>query len=164
MIGAIVPVHRQHDRERFDCGHPALNDYLKKYARQSRDLGLASTFVAEHESHPERVVGYYTLSMASIEIEDIPERWRKRLPAYPVPAARLSRLACDLEFQSRGLGTLLLTHALRRCVAAADTVAAAAIVVDAKPDAIRFYEKHGFISLNPGSLQLFLPMATARRL
>ena len=31
---AVEPLGSQHDRERFDCGIPALNDYLRKQAHQ----------------------------------------------------------------------------------------------------------------------------------
>src|ERR1017187_8965214 len=35
------PVSRKHDRNAFDCGDAAMNDFLQRYARQSHDLGGA---------------------------------------------------------------------------------------------------------------------------
>ena len=40
------PIRKTHDREAFDCGEAALNEFLKRYARRSHDLGGAKTFLA----------------------------------------------------------------------------------------------------------------------
>ena len=53
---------RHHDRAEFDCGVPALNQYLRRYARQNHDRGGAKTFVAVAPQAPEVVLGYYTIS------------------------------------------------------------------------------------------------------
>src|SRR2546425_168098 len=43
------PIYKKHDREAFDCGEEALNEFLRRYARKShRELGgegwLAMTY------------------------------------------------------------------------------------------------------------------------
>ena len=40
------PILESHDRQLFDCGNTALNEYLKKYARKSHERGGAKTFLA----------------------------------------------------------------------------------------------------------------------
>ena len=40
------PLARRQDRAGFDCGVPALNDYLQGYAMQNHERGGAKTFVA----------------------------------------------------------------------------------------------------------------------
>jgi len=35
------PIAKKHDRASFDCGEPALNDFLRWHARQSHDRGAA---------------------------------------------------------------------------------------------------------------------------
>ena len=40
------PIGKQHDREGFDCGEPALNDFLRYHARKSHERGEAKTFLA----------------------------------------------------------------------------------------------------------------------
>ncbi len=37
---------KPHDRESFDCGEAALNEFLRRYARKSHDMGGAKTFLA----------------------------------------------------------------------------------------------------------------------
>jgi GNAT superfamily N-acetyltransferase len=54
-------------------------------------------------------------------------------------------LALDQTLQGQGLGGVLLADALDRVVAAADTVAARFVVVDAIDAAANgFYQHHGF--------------------
>ena len=39
------PIGKKHDREAFDCGDEALNEFLRRYARKSHELGGAKTFL-----------------------------------------------------------------------------------------------------------------------
>lgn len=134
----------------FACGEKALDEYLQRYASQDIKRGVARVFVASPKDQPQVVAGYYTLSAASIAAQTLPEQWRKRLPRYPVPVALLGRLAVSQHCQGRGLGAILLADACKRVVAASETLAVAAMVVDAKsPQAGAFYQHFGFIEL-PG--------------
>lgn len=134
----------------FTCGEKALDEYLQRYARQDIKRGVARVFVASPVEQPQVVAGFYTLSAASIAAETLPDPLRKKLPRYPVPVALLGRLAVSLPFQGKGLGSILLADACKRVAAASETLAVAAIVVDAKsPRAAGFYKHFGFIEL-PG--------------
>jgi len=70
--------------------------------------------------------------------------WRKRLPDYPLPILRISRLAVDARVQSRGIGKLLLRFALRLALELRDRFGCVSVVVDAKAGAVDFYCKLGF--------------------
>lgn len=134
----------------FDCGEKALDEYLLRYARQDIKRGVARVFVASPAEQPQVGAGFYTLSAASIAAETLPEKWRKKLPRYPVPVALLGRLAVSQQCHGRGLGSILLVDACKRVAAASETLAVTAIVVDAKsPQAAAFYQHLGFIEL-PG--------------
>jgi len=53
--------------------------------------------------------------------------------------------------------------AMARCARVADEVGCVAIVVDALDEkVVAFYERVGFRRFEPGSLKLFIPMATVR--
>jgi len=107
-------------------------------------------FIATPDDRLHTVAGFYTLSAASVAAETLPEKWRKKMPRYPVPVALLRRLAVSQSFQKRGLGAILLADACKRVLAASETLAVAAIVVDAKSvQAADFYRHFGFIEL-PG--------------
>ena len=78
-------------------------------------------------------------------------------------AILVGRLARDIDYP--GLGILLLSDALSRCVRVAKEIAASVIVVDSKEESTtHFYEKFGFISLPKLTDRLFLPMQTAEKL
>ena len=144
----------------FDCGEKALDDYLQRYASQDIKRGVARMFVASPVGHPQVVAGFYTLSAASVAAEALPEKWRKKLPHYPVPVALLGRLAVDRTFQGQGLGSILLVDACKRVAAASETLAVAALVVDAKsPTAAAFYRHFGIIELPGQPGRWMLPRA-----
>lgn len=158
------PLGKQHDRKRFDCGAPVLNDYLAKIASQDVKRKAAAVFVLSPQSEPTRIAGFYSLCSTSIELSAVPTNLAKQLPRYPeVPAILIGRLARDLSFP--GVGALLVSDALTRCVRVAREIAASVILVDSKDEtAARFYAKFGFLSLPKLKHRMFLPMATAEKM
>jgi GNAT superfamily N-acetyltransferase len=160
----IQPLARGHDRDAFDCGEPALNEFLQRFARQHQERGLGRTWVAVPEDGV-RVVGYYTLAAGAVEFDDVPDDLRRRLPRYPVPVAHPGRLAVCRSARGQGLGAALLLDALLRVLAAADRIGIAAVDVRAKTAAARdFYRRYGFQPLLDDAHHLFLPLDTVRRL
>src|SRR5262245_41149619 len=121
----------QHNVADFDCGVPALNTYLKRFALQNQRGQSARTYVATRGGP---VVGYYTLAAASARREDTPARVAKGLAAHPVPVILLARLAVDSTAKGKGLGAGLLKDALVRASAAADIIGCRAVMVHAKDD------------------------------
>jgi predicted GNAT family N-acyltransferase len=108
---------------------------------------------------PCRILGYYSLSAASVAFERLTEEDRKGLPAYPVPAVRIGRLATSLSVRGQGLGELLLQNAIKRVLHARNTLGVHAVLVEAKSSAAeRFYRKYGFRLCDPASRQLYLPL------
>lgn len=156
-----APLGKGHDRKSFDCGEPALNDYLQKFARQNHDSGGAKTFVAIADVDPKAILGYYTLSPASIDYARTPDVVRRGLGRYEVPVFRLGRLAVARALQGKGLGAGLLLAAGRRCLRVADEVGGVALLIDAKSDrAAVWYEGYGALRLTDASLTLLLPLKT----
>lgn len=150
MTYCIRPLDNDAKTADFDCGEKVLDEYLQRYASQDIKRGVARVFVASPAEQPQVVTGFYTLSAASIAAQTLPEQWRKKLPHYPVPVALLGRLAVSRQLHGQGLGSMLLVDACKRVTAASETLAVAAIMVDAKsPKATAFYQHFGFIEL-PG--------------
>src|SRR4051794_31596383 len=155
------PIAKKHDRASFDCGDPALNEFLQRHARQSHDKGAAKTFVAISSADRKTILGYYSLSPASIEYSRAPEIIRKGLARHDVPAFRLARLAVNLSVQGQGLGGQLLLAAGRRCILAAAEVGGVALLIDAKNErAATWYTSYGAVPLSDAPLLLLLPLAT----
>ena len=67
------PIGKKHDREAFDCGEEALNEFLRRYARKSHELGGAKTFLAIDDADNKTILGFYSLSPASVDYARTPE-------------------------------------------------------------------------------------------
>jgi len=159
----IRPLDASHDRKGFDCGVPALNDFLRKTARQHREKGLSNTFVLLEEDSPHSILGFFTLSFLEVDATAIPVESARKLPASsPLPAAKLARLAVDRRCQGKGYGAILLADAIKRIVkTAGESGGIVGFFVDAKDEQARqFYLRFGFIPLQDSSLSLFLPLKT----
>ena len=157
----IEPLGKQHDRTRFSCGQPALDDWFRQRAGQDEKRNVARVFVAV--SPEAGVVGFYSLSSLSLSLEDLPEELARKLPRYEaIPAALVGRLARDQRARGQGVGELLLMDAIHRILGVGPSIAVYAIVVDAKDErAASFYEQFGFRSFLLRRNRLFLPTATA---
>jgi GNAT superfamily N-acetyltransferase len=138
----------------FDCGHPALNQFLHRYALISQKANSAQTYVCCINS---QVVGYYSLVVGSVNPESAPSRVMKGLARHPVPVMILARLAVDQAHQGKGLGQALLKDALLRTAQAADIAGMRALLVHAKDETARqWYESWEFESSPTDSFHLFL--------
>jgi GNAT superfamily N-acetyltransferase len=152
---------KQHNRAAFDCGDGDLNIYLQRYARQNHESGGAKTFVAAPFEQPARILGFYSLSPASLDYARTPAIARRGLARYEVPVFRLGRLAVERSVQGRGLGGGLLLAAGKRCLAVAQEVGGVALLIDAKNErAATWYEGYGAVRLEDAPLSLILPFAT----
>jgi ribosomal protein S18 acetylase RimI-like enzyme len=157
----IEPLGKDHDRARFSCGQPELDDWFRLRASQDEKRNIARVFVAVA---PELgVVGFYSLSSLSLSLDHLPEQLAHKLPRYDaIPAALIGRLARDERVRGQGVGELLLADAIHRVLGAGRSIAVFAIVVDAKDErAVDFYKAFGFqvFPLRPN--RLFLLTATA---
>lgn len=158
-IELLATGHRRND---FDCGESALNDFLRRYARQQGERDFSRTYVAVADDGA-RILGFHAISTGSIDFKNWPEDLR--LPRYPVPVARIGRLAVDVGAQGDGVGAALLGHALRLSASMADRIGLHAMVVDPKhAKAVAFYSHYGFQSFRDGELNMFLMMSVIRRL
>jgi GNAT superfamily N-acetyltransferase len=154
-------IGKTHNRQAFDCGEAALNEFLQRYARKSHELGGAKTFLAISGADKETILGFYTLCPASIEYARTPELVRLGLARHDVPCFRLARLAVDRSVQKQGLGGQLLLAAGRRCLLAAREVGGVALLIDAKNEAVaKWYASYGAVPLADTPLTLLLSLAT----
>ena len=157
----ITVLERQHDRQDFDCGEPALNTFLQRFARQQADKDFNRSYVAVAQGEL-RIRGYYAISTASIDFQNLPPALR--LPRYPVPVVRIGRLAVDVREPGNGVGIALLRHAMHLAARTAEKIGLYAVVVDAKNEAaVAFYAKYGFQRFADQNLRLFLPTDVIRR-
>jgi GNAT superfamily N-acetyltransferase len=139
---------RRHDRAGLDCGEPALDEWLRRYAGQNRRRDTAATWViADRDGH---VVAYASLAMTALDRSAAPEPLAKQAPD-PIPALLLGRLAVDHRYAGAGIGTALVAHVLATAVELNAKAACRAIVVTAMTATARtWWERLGFEPLDPG--------------
>jgi GNAT superfamily N-acetyltransferase len=160
-LRAPEPLAAQHRLEGFDCGKPALNDWLLRHARQAQGGGSAKTFVAPNR---DRVAGYFSLTVGQVDTREAPERIRKGMGQYPVPVVILARLAVSREHQGRGIGVGMLQDAIRRTLVIAEQAGVRAMLTrPIDEDAARFYTRFGFIASPLREQQLLLLLKDARK-
>jgi len=142
--------------ESFDCGQPALNQFLQRFALTNQLANSAQTYVCCHNG---AVVGFYSLAVGSVEATSAAPRVVKGMPRHPVPVMILARLAVDVGYQGAGLGRALLRDALKRTAQAADIAGIRALLVHAKDEAARqWYLKWEFEPAATDPFHLFLLM------
>ena len=160
----LRPVRRveaKDDLDRIDCGVPALDEWLRRFALSDQRAGASVTYVLGRGS---QIVGFYTLAPHTIESGAASGRLGAGLPRQrPIPVILLARLGLDRSVQGTGLGGDLLKDALARCAAAADEIGGRAVLVHAKDDgAAAFYQRHGFVPLGQNPNHLYVLMKDLR--
>ncbi len=134
------------NRSAFSSGDADLDRFLQRYAGQNQFRHhLGSTYVAVDQG---RILGYATIAPGQLEIDDLPAALRKKLPAYPLPILRLARLAVDEAARGQGLGRELLRFVLQLAIQLAKDYGCTGVLVDAKGEAVPFYERLGFVPLD----------------
>ena len=103
---------------------------------------IGTSYVAVEGEH---VVGFATVAPSEIVVERIPSSRRRRLPNYPMPVLRLARLAVDERARGRGIGRALLKAVFVLAKKMSRDYGCVGVVVDAKPEAVAFYERYGFM-------------------
>jgi GNAT superfamily N-acetyltransferase len=142
----IRALREQDDRSRFRSGNPDLDRFFLQFAGQNQfrhHLGV--TYVTVEDGC---ILGFATVAAAHVEIDGLPIGARKKLPQYPLPVLRLARLGVDQTAQRQGLGVQLLRFVLQLALGMADDYGCIGVIVDAKPDAVSFYARYGFIAVD----------------
>ncbi len=163
MAIRIEPLAKRHDRGAFSCGEPSLDDWFKHRASQDAKRDLAQVFVAIDDDPG--LVGFYSLSAFTLQLEDLPVDLAKKLPRYDaIPAALVGRLARDVRVRGQRVGEVLMADAIGRVLDARERLGIFAIVVDAlSGKAQAFYKSFGFVPLPTRPDRLFLLTAVAEQ-
>lgn len=156
-LSAPAALTAAHDLTEFDCGEPALNDWLKTRALKNESR-FSRTYVVCDDN---RVVGYFCISAGAVERAAAPGKVRRNAPDT-ISVSVIGRLAVSRAYAGRGLGADLLSDALRRIAVASRSIGIGAVLVQAKDErAKRFYLACAeFIEYPSDSRTLFLPIET----
>ena len=154
------------DRSSLRSGDEHLDLFFRRYAGQNQFRHhIGTTYVAVEGS---AILGFATVAVGQVEIENLPSRLRKKLPDYPLPILRLARLAVDRNAQGKGVGEHLMRAVFSIAIELGEKLGCVGVVVDAKPGAENYYLRYGFVELEvtEGALQerpapkaMFLPLS-----
>lgn len=134
-----------HDVSDFSSGESSLDRWLHRYALANQRVGSSRTFVLLESGSP-RVWGYYSLTVASFERDQVAPPALAGLPsAYEVPAVLLARLARDEKRAGAGYGPVLLADAVLRTLNMAENAGIRLLAVHALNERAReWYLAHDF--------------------
>ncbi len=148
-----------HRLDGFDCGQPALNDWLARRALANQAAGTSRTWVVVDEA-TETVVAYYASSTASVMRAAAPRHIASDQPA-DLPAILLGRLAVDSREQGKGLGAAMLKHFMTKAIEVSQKVGVRLVLVHAKDEQAKgFYSHFGFVEspIDRLTLMMLLPV------
>ncbi|MBZ9736805.1 MULTISPECIES: GNAT family N-acetyltransferase [unclassified Mesorhizobium] len=155
------PISKSHDRASFDCGDEQMNDFLRRFARQSHEQNASKTFCAVDGANPSRILGFYTIAPSAVAHEQVPATLTKGLARHEVSGFKLARLATDLTVTGQGLGGQLLAAAALRCLRVAAESGGLLLIIDAKSErAASWYRGYGAEPLLERPLTLVMPLAS----
>ena len=159
-ISAPQPLTSGHLLDKFNCGEPVLDEWLKRRAMSNQLSGASRTFVVLDQDS--LVCGYYAMAAGAVAHQMATSSVRRNMPD-PVPVMVLARLAVDLRAQGIKLGASLLQDAVNRAVMVAENAGVRALLVHALNDkAKEFYEHYGFQSSSLNTMTLLLRLNSGK--
>ena len=149
----IVLLERKHRRllKDFRNQHQSLVDYLNRFALRHMEKDLLSKTYLAIDEEQERLAGYFSLSVCSLERGLIHEGDLAKLPKLPIPGVLLAKLAVDTRAQGQGLGRYLFEEGLGQAIRLGQEgpTRVRVLVVDAIDEkAVSFYEYFGMKRLS----------------
>ncbi len=161
-ITAPEKLQESHATASFDCGNHDLNRFLNKHAYANQRSGNSTTYLSCEDTGA--VVGYYTITLASVSHKSAPATISSGQPRYPIPVILLARLAVDANWQRKGIGRALLRDACMRAMMVADIAGCRAFLVHAKDEQARqWYLQFGMEPSPTDPLHLLLLISDLRR-
>lgn len=147
----LVRLGAEDERPAFDCGDDDLNEYFEKDSRQSCQELTAVTYAV---MQGDDTVAFFSVLNDSLKKEEVGRTSYKRatrpLPAAKqyssLPAVKIGRLAVASKHQRLGIGCEIIDF-IKAWFTMGNKTGCRFVTVDAYRNAIRFYEKNGFVFL-----------------
>ncbi|MGE4340687.1 MAG: hypothetical protein AB7E55_32760 [Pigmentiphaga sp.] len=98
-LSPVETLQDTHSLDQFSCGKPALDDWLKSYAKASQRNDFTRVMVVHDDN---RIAGYYGLALSAIDATAAPRRIRTGRPPDPIACLLIGPLAVDQHYHGRG--------------------------------------------------------------
>ncbi|MBM2290814.1 GNAT family N-acetyltransferase [Sulfitobacter pseudonitzschiae] len=139
---------------RFSCGQPSLDRFLKNRAKKAEARLEQRVTVATLEGSP-NCIGYFALQLGSDTVPNLPKDKLRHLQNHlAFPAVHLSFLAVDKPYQRQGLGRFLLMEVFERVAHISEHAGFYALTLQSVDDqSTEFYKSLGFEEYSEGGSQ-----------
>ena len=140
----IRKLEKRDNRSNFSSGDIEIDRFFIKFAGQNQfKHKIGVTYVAL-DKESQNILGYITVLVSSLNIENMNVKEFDKFPKYPLPIIRIARFGVDKRYQKLGIGRKLLQKTFYLALEIEDLAGCLGIFLDAKRDAITFYEKYDF--------------------
>lgn len=154
-LGIVTAPERltaQHELSHFNCGVATLNNFLISDALGNQAKGATITYVV-CALGTKRVLGYFSLASGAVDRQFMTGKLKKNMPRS-VPITTLGRLAVDTSLNGKGVGSSLLKAAWQTAADQSLLIGSVALIINALPNAVGFYQRYGFQPLPSDPLTL----------
>lgn len=149
----IVPLSKTIKREGFFCGRERIDNFFLRSSFEQHKRNQIRVHVAVEQAPDggDVAIGFCslcvkTLGVRTFKFSERINRWFARHDEIPI--VYLSMLGVSKSHCNRGVGSLLLGHALDICLKASKDIGIHGIALDAATDdLVAFYTKFGFVLL-----------------
>jgi ribosomal protein S18 acetylase RimI-like enzyme len=147
LIYAIRTEHEVQTRA-FDCTDDDLNDFVRNDCYRYQEQWLSHTRLARYKKTG-NFVGFITLLSDSIVLETGEKKrlfdFHKKVVQFP--GLKIARLGVHKEVQRQGVGAALLTYAIGVAFRINNELGVGCrfLTVDAYPQSVSWYQRHGFV-------------------
>lgn len=148
------------NRTSFDCGDIEVNKYIAEQAEDCEAEGYATNYLMV-DIKDSKLVGFYSLSTSTISPQNVPDNYRSKGIAFPMPAILIGQFGICQDYQNMRLSLKLLGDAYSRIALLYlnGPVTFKAVRVDTQTDLAKaFWLKQGYIPFKKNDKSLFLPV------
>lgn len=160
----FAPLCERMKRGGLTCRNAEINKWFSRDAYKQHGRGSVRVTCAVAEDKPDRPLGFFALATVAEETSNLPGVYHPFRSGHYFSALQLVWLATDKEFESRGLGTIMVGSVIRAFATIGNTIGLPhLIVIPAKENKERlqgFYAKLGFEPYKDGEA-MFLSLQAA---
>lgn len=157
ILESYDPNKTYKEQKKFDCGNEVINKFVRSSLKKQVKDKISGCVALLDQDAEDRFVGFYTLTMFSINASMLSSLSQGSLPSN-VPCTRMVMLGVRDDYQGQQLGSKLLQNAITRAVSASADIGSLGLYLDADPPAVDFYLDHGFVALKTISKTVPTPM------
>lgn len=143
-------------RRQFDCGEKVINNYLRdNFLDHIQNSSRGGVIVLDTQDN-NKIIGFYCISPVVLHAKENPSFFSKGFP-NSIPVLKVWMIGVDKNYQNQHIGRELMAIAIEGVMTAKKT-GCVAIILDAAPNKINFYQNLGFKQFQPINPDGSLPM------